>query len=392
MREILTKNQACYLNLIRYLSCLFVFSGHFFYTFVNRLLNFEYFHEKKPLLSILFDLPTFGVMIFFVLSGFLITYSALIDIEKHGYFSVRNYIEKRCYRILPPLWFAILFTILIFLTIKYFNLFGIESYYLPNDIYNVQPKAALPLREIIYNFLLIPGKTGGFNVALWSLSYESFYYVIFAIVMIIVSRREFFLGSFLLLLVALTITVFSKIGHGYLFIFTDKVLKLSVVWIFGSIAAILFTKGFFRKIGTDICSLALIIGLIVFLVGAGFLMRHGMYERYAYGAITTLFICYILSSNHVPNKIITFIAKGSEYTYTLYLLHYPALFLMLSLLSYRLLSFHWYHYVLLYLFMFVVMNYLSYQLSKVIEDRHLMKKWALKLFTNKKFILSKENI
>ena len=120
MKE-LSNRQMCYLDVIRYLCCLIVFIGHYFQIFINRTLD-ENFYITHKFLSLLFHLPNFGVMVFFVLSGFLITYSTLFDIRKNGFFSLRNYVEKRCFRILPPLWFALIFSILIFTTIKYFHL------------------------------------------------------------------------------------------------------------------------------------------------------------------------------------------------------------------------------------------------------------------------------
>lgn len=55
-----------------------------------------------------------GVHIFFVLSAFLITYLALIEREKTGSFSVKNFLARRALRLLPLYFLTLLFGFFIF--------------------------------------------------------------------------------------------------------------------------------------------------------------------------------------------------------------------------------------------------------------------------------------
>ena len=55
---------------------------------------------------------TFGVEVFFVISGFLITYLLLKEVDRTGTISIRQFYLRRIFRIMPPF---ILFIVTIFL-------------------------------------------------------------------------------------------------------------------------------------------------------------------------------------------------------------------------------------------------------------------------------------
>ena len=68
--------------------------------------------------STLFDGGFLGVDIFFVISGFLITSSVFYKLSNND-FSLLDFYKRRCLRILPPLLFVCIFTLII----GYFLLF-----------------------------------------------------------------------------------------------------------------------------------------------------------------------------------------------------------------------------------------------------------------------------
>ncbi len=375
----LSNRQKCYLDMIRYLSCFIVFLGHYFQIFINRLLNENFFNIHKSL-SLLFHLPNFGVMVFFVLSGFLITYSTIFDIKKYGYFSLKKYAEKRCFRILPPLWFALIFSIVIFAIIKCFHLFGSVTYVLPGDFYSIRSKAILPIQEILHNFFLIPGKTGEFNATLWSLTYEFFYYILFAVALIFISNKQWGLGSIILLMIgAITLTLIH-INEDYLNAFTRE-WKLFVVWLFGAFLAWIYMIDALKKLYKVIYILLFMSVLAIFINEINFFLNYPTYECYLFGILASLLICYVLTTEHNPGKTFTLISKGSQYTYTLYLIHFPLYLFILSLLGHRLLNFTVFDYILLFLFALILTNCISYYIASVIENRQLMKKLAIQIVT-----------
>lgn len=371
----LNQNQMCYLNILRFASCLIVFIGHYFQTFVNRLLEMKTLEQTNPFLAWLFHLPSLGVMIFFVLSGFLITYSTLHDVNRHGRFSISHYAAKRCYRIFPPLWFALGLTMLIFGLIKYFNLFGAESFVLPGDLYSIRAKASLPFKEIAQNFLLIPGATGGFNGPLWSLSYEFFYYILFALFMLSAINKEWHLSLVGFCFIGLVLGGFIFLNQAYVTAIS-VVFKYSLIWLFGAALAFLFMQGFIGRIKKEVYLALFILGLIGFLNALPFFLQHETPEWFFYGLLCLLFICYCLKVDYTPSFLGKLFAKGSQYTYTLYLIHFPLCLFALSLIGYDLLDFTLWHYVLLFAAIMIIGNSISFYAALIVEDRHLMQKWA----------------
>lgn len=59
-------------------------------------------------MSFLADYATFGVTVFFVVSGFLITTLLLREKDKNGSISLRDFYVRRAFRILPPAYFFLL--------------------------------------------------------------------------------------------------------------------------------------------------------------------------------------------------------------------------------------------------------------------------------------------
>ena len=125
-----------------------------------------------------------AVMVFFILSGFVIYLSS--GIEK-GAFNVGDYAKKRALRILPPYWAALLLAYLV----SSYNNSSWDSF-----------KAGPLVRNM---FFLVETHTvhGAFpykhNSPIWSLSYEAWFYVFFAIIALItkgnfVAMRKYAVG------------------------------------------------------------------------------------------------------------------------------------------------------------------------------------------------------
>jgi len=368
----LSATQISYLNLLRYFLCLAIFSGHFVNIFVYRIINFEELIHHNPLLFLALRIPTFSVMLFFVLSGFLITYTTIIDINKNGYFSIKQYIKKRIIRIFPPLWFAIFITWFIYKIIIFFNLFGIETYILPHESYSTIPKAFIPFHEIITNIILIPGITGGFNAPLWSLSYEMFYYIIFANLMIFLVRKQFMLGTLLTVYISAFILNLIYLDHSYLQAI-DLVLKLFIVWFLGSLLAIIFLKGKLQKIPSSIFLGLMVLVLNIFIYKLSFFLGNLINERLIYAIIAFFIMSYILTANLKINATIEFISKASKFSYTLYLIHFPLLLLMLSAIGPQLQKFNTLRLIALYFTAFTSINFLSFIVAIISENKSLPK-------------------
>jgi peptidoglycan/LPS O-acetylase OafA/YrhL len=110
----------------------------------------------------------FGVMVFFVLSGFLITTLLRLEYKRNGDLSFKGFYLRRALRILPPL-----FVTLIFLTILHLVMGYAAPITLPGLLY-----PSLFLGNYFLHFDNPVGTPDGFGVV-WSLAIEEHYYLLF---------------------------------------------------------------------------------------------------------------------------------------------------------------------------------------------------------------------
>ncbi len=159
------------LDLLRGLAAFTVFLGH------TRGASFVEFGslpptQKTATLAIAFGMTRLGyeaVLIFFVLSGFLVG-GQIISRTLTGYFALSEYVIDRCCRILLPLVPAVLFTELL-------NIFVFGDPVVPTVLLGNMTGL---------NGLLLP--TLNHNAPLWSLTYEIWFYVLGGLVGYIMSR------------------------------------------------------------------------------------------------------------------------------------------------------------------------------------------------------------
>lgn len=132
--------------------------------------HLAYFNPASPLQNILFSFTKagfLGVPMFFVLSGFLISYTVLKSQEK---FNVRAYISRRAAKILPPFLISLVVFSLLALLWKE-----------PQNIW---------LSALAY-LLTLPNFTGGWddiNGVYWSLMVEIHFYIVFPILYFLFRR------------------------------------------------------------------------------------------------------------------------------------------------------------------------------------------------------------
>jgi peptidoglycan/LPS O-acetylase OafA/YrhL len=145
MPKQITKERFPGLNSLRFFACLFIFIAH----------SFTSFH-----------IAFFGMNLFFVLSSFLLTYSALIEIENNSNFSRFNFFARRAIRIYP-LYFAIIF-----------GLICLAPLFLNTNNYTLN----IPSHPLYYFFFISNYDPSDHIFALkflWSISVEEQFYLLF---------------------------------------------------------------------------------------------------------------------------------------------------------------------------------------------------------------------
>ena len=138
----------------------------------------------------------FGVDIFFVISGYLITTLILKEIYESGQFSFLNFYERRIRRIIPVL----LFVIVISIPFAYFCL-------LPNSLIDFSKSILWSLGFLSNYYYYNTGQIYGAESTLlkpllhiWSLSIEEQFYILFPTFLVIICKffKKYLLGIFII--------------------------------------------------------------------------------------------------------------------------------------------------------------------------------------------------
>lgn len=148
----------------------------------NRAFSYEHYSAGN-LAEVLFQGGAFGVDLFFLISGFIIAYST----KKVEHSLLSEYLLRRFFRIYPVFWLVLLIYFLSDNSFAFGNV--IRSALLLHNNYSSNP----PFFD--YN-VLYPA---------WSMTYEVYFYIIFAISMKISHKFRILTASFILIFTSLTL-------------------------------------------------------------------------------------------------------------------------------------------------------------------------------------------
>ncbi len=138
----------------------------------------------------------FGVEIFFVISGFIITTILLKEKVKKQTVSLKKFYIRRSLKIIPIAYLYLLFVIIV------------NSYYL-----HVHPNNFLSAALFIKNTDIIPTWPNGLTDHFWSLSVEEQFYLLFPVILASNTRRyPYVLLAFLAVLPVVLILEYKQVG------------------------------------------------------------------------------------------------------------------------------------------------------------------------------------
>ncbi len=255
---------------------------------------------------VLFFLTRLGreaVVIFFVLSGYLVGGHAVVDYLK-GRFSLARYTVARVSRLyvvaVPALSLTALF-----------------------DYLHAWDAARDGIRSLLVNLLFLQGIAGdpyGSNGPFWSLSYEWWFYVLFGLGLAgagAATRRSPPAGAFTLLLIAASVAVLWLKCPGILFMLP--------LWLFGVAARSLPTVRIPPWIALPCVSLALCVALGVSS------LRWDWKGDLLVGVATTAFIYFFRGVAPLRHPWFAAGKSLAAWSFSLYALHYPLNSFVLSL-------------------------------------------------------------
>ncbi len=307
----LTNSSSIALDLIRACSSQIVLIGHSLSFFEIVTSN----DEKNNLL-----IQNFGVLIFYILSGFLISYSTFNKLE--GSYNFKNYFVDRFVRIysayLPILILIFLFDFFVFSFLLPQSYPHFESLNLKTFLGNLFMLQDFQLFKAIEFTKSLHISSLGSGRPLWTLALEWWFYMFFGwFVLFDKTKLNFYVK--LLILIVLSIVPILNIT------FSPRGNCLGFIWFLGFFVFLLLKN----KIGQEITAskLKIIIFVLIGLLILRVFSNHYDFYDFRVGFITAsiLFFTIVLFQNReflINNKLVTLIKKTSDYSFSLYLIHY----------------------------------------------------------------------
>jgi peptidoglycan/LPS O-acetylase OafA/YrhL len=178
-----------FIDILRFISIALVLLHHFNipYKLFDTFLTFDFLNES--FITLLARNGNYGVTMFFVISGYLITSHSLKRWQSLKNINVQYFYVSRVARIIPSL-------ILLILIVNVLGFLGLKPFITqaPNDIVVSQSVVNFAALTFWMNILII--EAGWVNYALgvlWSLSVEEVFYLAFPILAFILKREQLFI-------------------------------------------------------------------------------------------------------------------------------------------------------------------------------------------------------
>jgi peptidoglycan/LPS O-acetylase OafA/YrhL len=305
-------------NVIRGLMAIIVFIAH-----INQIFWIRLYGPNLIISKIIGAMARHAVLVFFLLSGYLITLSIIKNINTNKKFNYADYFISRLIRIYPPFLGSLIVTVIAWGIIHYFNLTGKYNYGLSLDLYIVREKYDLTIESLIESLMLNKENITKVNGPLWSLFIEIKIYFLAAIAVIFATRKSIKIKILTFVIAVLCVFNFSQ-EKSFLFFF--------LIWLVGALAAVY--KVISKKTPSTSCVLLLIF-LLLFIILKDYSLAlisdtnlSNLFVQIGFSIVYAYFMFY---SSYLDRKYPQYLIATGDYSYSLYLIHFPLLLLGLSI-------------------------------------------------------------
>ena len=367
-------------DMVRGVAAITVFLAHICQVFWYRHLGVDHF-----LVDILGTFARHAVLVFFLLSGYLITLSILINIKRNNNFNKVEYIASRIARIYPPLIGTVLVIVIIWTIIYIFDLPGKHSYRLATDLYVAREKFFISFTDIVRALSM---KNGLLDVdgPLWSLYIEFHIYILALLATIAITTKGFALRIFCIILSVLFFIDWFSADHSFAF--------FSIVWFIGCFAAIAIHTGVcnsFIKVYKHFCTLLFVVVISLLLFSPYSLSISNPNTILNYGVQIGISFCYtylIFFSKLLDQNSSGFLSKTGSFSYSLYIVHFPLLLLTLSVFQ-NWIGVSLLNTAIISCLIILVVLFFSYMFSRVFEQQVIFKPIIQKFLLKVSMLLHK---
>lgn len=335
------------LNGIRFIAALFVIIHH--------IEQIKTYFELKNIWTNPFiqTIGKQGVILFFVLSGFLITYLLLSEEQLTKKISIKNFYIRRILRIWPLYFLIISLSFFILPNIDFFkfSIFHFDEFSIKYRIFLLGMFLFFLPNLVLAGFSIIP-----YAAQSWSIGTEEQFYLIWPL--LIKKARN----KFLLMLYVILIYLFIKLGLSYVsnhLFLNDVVHVFSNFWemfsidsmAIGGVAACLIyykKENILKVLFNPIFQTMIYIALFILLI-SGYFIIH--FHNEVYSVLFAIIILNLAENKksilNIENKIFNYLGRIS---YGLYMYHGIAIVIAIKLL----LKLEIYNNVIMYLFSIIL--------------------------------------
>ncbi len=304
-----------------------------FFSHIWRNLHFRFESEDlNTVFGKVLDVGQLGVNLFFVLSGFLITYLLIVEVRETGSINIKNFYLRRVLRIWPVYYVVVL--IFVFLIPSFIGS-------LAKEYAEIGPRNIINYLFFLVNFDHINyGINFRWSTVLWSVSVEEQFYLLWPLALSIlpIRRLPLFLGFLI---------VFSLIFRGVYFD-SYRMVHYHTLSVLGdlSIGALgawlaLNKSDFVSKcvrVAPGWKVIVYITGLVVLIFRYD--IFEGMYLTPLIGLVGSVYFLFIIleqtysSTSFFKMKNFSLLTQYGKYTYGLYSYHFIAIFMLSGFRTY----------------------------------------------------------
>jgi peptidoglycan/LPS O-acetylase OafA/YrhL len=268
-----------------------------------------------------------GVLIFFVLSGFLITYLILSEVKQKGSFNLKNFYLRRILRIWP-----LYFVLLIF---AYFIYLPILGHFSNIDVTGIWSHAGYYF-GMLSNFDVLMNPLGEFIPVgiTWSVAIEEQFYLVWPLLFFFIPSKRYQYIFYMSLFISLAFKVYNYDKPNVLYYHSLGVVPYLSI---GGLAAYYsLNSEKFRNLFKRRNNWILYVAGFLFLYLHNFIQIHPILVT----SLQALFFAWVIldqshnASSQLKLSRFSGLTKMGKYTYGIYMLHQTVLFSILALMRF----------------------------------------------------------
>lgn len=367
-KYIFAESLSNFLDLLRWTSALVVVLYHLRTTI---MVPYDDLKNNNVFIDLFYFITSLGpqaVIVFFVLSGFLVGGNTF-DMYKNGTFKWKLYLINRTTRLYIVLIPALIFGLILDLTGSFnFPEYYTNMYHFGPFSYNVIER--LNIESIFINLTMLQTSFGpqlGSNGPLWSLAFEFWYYILFPVLLGIYFNNNYKIKFFYILFIIFLFLILNM-----------NIFIYFIYWIIGAVGYQLMKLNI-NKFQYPTISI-LIFVLVLYISTTNLIPIH---------KINLLFVSiscsYMIYAINIKNKGIfnfSINKKIADFSYTVYLFHAPLLLFFTAIIGLKRAqpSFEITILYLTFLFLIYIYSYLMFKLfeSKTNKYRKFLKEKLIK--------------